>query len=139
MVILCRVVANKLGERAGVRGLFQHEACQKCPLIRPVGHLLPRLGGEGTVERCDINPGNNLERKMISMWRCPVNLNPIRFASNCAMQITIMSRIQIKTSCLRHVGHFATHNHSRLFQHAFGLEHFQPVVAKDLLLAVAGN
>ena len=45
MVFLYRVVANKLGERAGVRGHFSHTAFLKSPLIRPVGHLLPRFRG----------------------------------------------------------------------------------------------
>jgi hypothetical protein len=45
MVFLCSVVANKLGERAGVRGHFSHAAFLESPLIRPVGHLLPRFRG----------------------------------------------------------------------------------------------
>ena len=40
-----RVVANELGERARVKGHFSYIASRNSPLIRPVGHLLPRFRG----------------------------------------------------------------------------------------------
>jgi hypothetical protein len=37
---------KKMGERAGVRGDFSSAVIYESPLIRPIGHLLPR-GEEG--------------------------------------------------------------------------------------------
>ena len=64
--------SQKLGERAGVWGPFYNAAINESPLIRPIGHLLPR-GGEGSVLRTA-----NFVHKIASVdlsrqtWRCPL-------------------------------------------------------------------
>ena len=49
-----------------MRGIFSHAAVPECPLIRPVGHLLPRIGGEGTRGRV----ARQLRNKTTTNWMC---------------------------------------------------------------------
>ncbi len=45
MVNPCSWSQTNYGERVGVKGPSSNVACQASPLIRPVGHLLPRTRG----------------------------------------------------------------------------------------------
>ena len=69
---------KKLGERAGVRGSFEHAALHESPLIRPIGHLLPR-GGEGTVSFDHLCRQTTLRRSETS------NMKPSNWKSWCVL------------------------------------------------------